>query len=132
MLTDNIFQTFFFFIPGQKFALLEEKVMLSSIFRNFHVKSCQTSEELFPIAELILRPGDGIEVILTNRRKETDVWKVHRSLYPQMSMLLIGTHLRDNCFIFYIQIYFYFCFHDIHLHYVLLCMKNHYNNVFVV
>ena len=73
MLTDNIFQTFFFFIPGQKFALLEEKVMLSSIFRNFHVKSCQTSEELFPIAELILRPGDGIEVILTNRRKETDV-----------------------------------------------------------
>ncbi|XP_045212702.1 cytochrome P450 4V2-like [Mercenaria mercenaria] len=58
---------------GQKFATMEMKVILSSIFRNFSVKSMQKREELCPLAELILRPGEGIKVILTQRRKETDV-----------------------------------------------------------
>ncbi|XP_052773305.1 cytochrome P450 4V2-like [Mya arenaria] len=50
---------------GQKFAMLEEKVILSTIFRNFSVKSMQDREELCPLAELILRPGNGIKVVLT-------------------------------------------------------------------
>nr|AFG26276.2 cytochrome p450 family 4 [Corbicula fluminea] len=56
---------------GQKFAILEEKVILSTIFRNFSVKSMQTREELLPTMELILRPAEGIKVILTQRKKET-------------------------------------------------------------
>jgi len=53
---------------GQKFALMEEKVILSSIFRKFNVESTQTREELHPMAELILRPENGIEVKLTPRK----------------------------------------------------------------
>ncbi|KAH3871404.1 hypothetical protein DPMN_034604 [Dreissena polymorpha] len=54
---------------GQKFALLEEKVILSNIFRNFSVKSMQKLDEMCPLAELILRPGEGVKVILTPRKK---------------------------------------------------------------
>ena len=53
---------------GQKFAMLEEKVVLSTIFRNFNVKSLQrTLEDLNPVEELILRPENGIIVALTPR-----------------------------------------------------------------
>jgi len=34
------------------------------------VKSMQTREELCPLAELILRPGDGIKVVLTARKQQ--------------------------------------------------------------
>nr|XP_022318084.1 cytochrome P450 4V2-like isoform X1 [Crassostrea virginica]XP_022318120.1 cytochrome P450 4V2-like isoform X1 [Crassostrea virginica] len=54
---------------GQKFAILEEKVMLSNIFRNFRVKSKQTREELFPIGDLIMRPEHGIFVELQPLRQ---------------------------------------------------------------
>ena len=49
--------------------MLEEKVMLATIFRNFSVKSLQEREDLKPMAELILRPEKGIIVQLTPRRK---------------------------------------------------------------
>nr|ACD75823.1 cytochrome P450 family 4 variant 1 [Cyphoma gibbosum] len=52
---------------GQKFAMMEEKVILSSIFRNFKVKSCQSREELLPVGELILRPQKGIFIELSAR-----------------------------------------------------------------
>ncbi|PIO73098.1 hypothetical protein TELCIR_04941 [Teladorsagia circumcincta] len=52
---------------GQKFALLEEKVVLSWIFRRFHVET----EEPFPgnraLPELILKPCNGFRVRLTKR-----------------------------------------------------------------
>ncbi|KAL4239904.1 Cytochrome P450 4V2 [Mactra antiquata] len=54
---------------GQKFALLEEKTILSSIFRAFTVKSMQEREDMCPLAELILRPGDGVKCILTPRNQ---------------------------------------------------------------
>jgi len=61
--TYSIFQ-----ISGQKFAILEEKVLLSSIFRNYGVQSTQARDELNPFFELMLRPADGIEVVLTRRK----------------------------------------------------------------
>jgi cytochrome P450 family 4 subfamily V len=54
---------------GQKFAILEEKVMLSNIFRNFTVTSKQTREELLPIGDLIMRPEYGIFVEIHPRQK---------------------------------------------------------------
>ncbi|KAK3095965.1 hypothetical protein FSP39_021393 [Pinctada imbricata] len=54
---------------GQKFALLEEKALLSAILRNFTVVSKQTREELCPVGDLILRPERGIQVELQARRK---------------------------------------------------------------
>ncbi|KAL8604238.1 hypothetical protein ACOMHN_014806 [Nucella lapillus] len=52
---------------GQKFALLEEKSVLSAIFRRFRVKPSQTREELLPVGELILRPHKGLYIELTTR-----------------------------------------------------------------
>ncbi|XP_048402526.1 cytochrome P450 4V2-like [Stegostoma tigrinum] len=52
---------------GQKFALMEEKVMLSSILRRFHVEAKQSREELHIVGELILRPQSGIWIELRHR-----------------------------------------------------------------
>nr|CAH0113238.1 unnamed protein product [Daphnia galeata] len=54
---------------GQRFALLEEKSILSAIFRNFHVRSLDKREEIILLAELILRPRDGIRVHLEPKKK---------------------------------------------------------------
>ena len=61
------FEYCYLMISGQKFAMNEEKVMLSAIFRNFHVKSCQKESELMPVGELVLRPEKGIWVELSAR-----------------------------------------------------------------
>ncbi len=59
----------FFSREGQKFALMEEKIILSSIFRNYHVKALDKREELILLIELILRPRDGIRLRLTPKQK---------------------------------------------------------------
>lgn len=53
---------------GQRFALMEEKVVLASILRRFTVEACQTREELRPVGELILRPEKGIWISLEKRK----------------------------------------------------------------
>ncbi len=54
---------------GQRFALMEEKSVLASIFRNFHVQSLDKRDEVVLLAELILRPRDGVRVYLTPKNK---------------------------------------------------------------
>ncbi|CAI5450736.1 unnamed protein product [Caenorhabditis angaria] len=54
---------------GQKFALLEEKILLSWIFRRFIVESQTKFPDEIPIAELVLKPLNGTSVILKNRQK---------------------------------------------------------------
>ncbi|CAH1794292.1 unnamed protein product [Owenia fusiformis] len=53
---------------GQKFAMMEEKVILSSLLRNYSIKSVQRRDEIRPLGELILRPDSGIRVRLTARK----------------------------------------------------------------
>ena len=57
-----------FFFSGQKFALMEEKVVLSSILRHFTVHSIQTTEDIKKSGELILRSIEGIWVKLELRQ----------------------------------------------------------------
>ncbi|XP_069833808.1 cytochrome P450 4V2 [Dendropsophus ebraccatus] len=52
---------------GQRFALMEEKVVLSAILRNFTVKASQSRDDLCLVGELILRPQDGILIELQKR-----------------------------------------------------------------
>ena len=49
---------------------MEEKSVLASIFRNFEVKSLDKREEIVLMAELILRPRDGIRVCLVPKKKK--------------------------------------------------------------
>jgi cytochrome P450 family 4 subfamily V len=52
---------------GQRFAMLEEKVMLSWILRRFRLKTSQTPDELNLSFEVILRSEHGAFVALENR-----------------------------------------------------------------
>lgn len=52
---------------GQKFAILEEKVILSSILRKYKVETIDRREDLTLMCEQILRPRDGIRIKLTER-----------------------------------------------------------------
>ncbi|XP_007126519.1 cytochrome P450 4V2 [Physeter macrocephalus] len=52
---------------GQKFAMMEEKTILSCILRHFWVESNQKREELGLAGELILRPSNGIWIKLKRR-----------------------------------------------------------------
>ncbi|XP_054460197.1 cytochrome P450 4V2 [Anoplopoma fimbria] len=56
---------------GQRFALMEEKVVLSSILRNFDIVACQKREDLQPVGDLILRPEKGIWIKLDKRKTQT-------------------------------------------------------------
>ncbi|XP_064098017.1 cytochrome P450 4c3-like isoform X1 [Macrobrachium nipponense] len=53
---------------GQKFALMEEKIVLTTILRKFRVESCTRREDLKLLGELILRPEDGNTMKLFPRK----------------------------------------------------------------
>lgn len=52
---------------GQKFAILEEKSVLSSILRKYRVEAIDRREDLTLLGELILRPKDGIHLKIVPR-----------------------------------------------------------------
>ncbi|CAJ0590681.1 unnamed protein product, partial [Cylicocyclus nassatus] len=53
---------------GQKFAILEEKTVLSWIFRRYSVESLDPFPDNRPLPEIILRPSKGFRVRLTKRK----------------------------------------------------------------
>lgn len=52
---------------GQKFAMYEEKSVLSSVIRNFKLSSVQQRDEISLVSELILKTHNGINVKLQRR-----------------------------------------------------------------
>ncbi|XP_049938559.1 cytochrome P450 4C1-like isoform X6 [Schistocerca serialis cubense] len=52
---------------GQKFAILEEKTVLSYVLRNFRVETVDRLEDLKLIGELVLRPMNGVNLRLWPR-----------------------------------------------------------------
>jgi cytochrome P450 family 4 len=47
---------------------MEEKVVLATVLRNFHLESLEKREDLVLIGELVLRPRDGVQVRLTPKQ----------------------------------------------------------------
>nr|AYA60069.1 cytochrome p450 C71 [Laodelphax striatellus] len=52
---------------GQKFAVLEEKTIISSILRKFRVESTEKQEDICLMMDLVLRPESGVKVKLYPR-----------------------------------------------------------------
>ena len=52
---------------GQKFALMEEKTVLSKIIRAFQIESVDSIDQVKPVIEIITRPKNGIRVKLQPR-----------------------------------------------------------------
>ena len=53
---------------GQRFAMMEEKIILATLLRRFNIKSLRTTEELECLQELITKPSNGIPVKLSIRK----------------------------------------------------------------
>lgn len=54
---------------GQRFAMMEEKIILATLLRRFNIKSLKTTEELQCQLELITKPANGIPVELKIREQ---------------------------------------------------------------
>ncbi|KAK7579876.1 hypothetical protein V9T40_000505 [Parthenolecanium corni] len=52
---------------GQKFAMLELKIILSQIFRNFEVESLQKMEDMKCMPDIVLRPELGVQMKMKKR-----------------------------------------------------------------
>jgi len=48
--------------------MMEQKVILSTIFRNFVIEAAEKREDIILLAELILRPKHGHRVKITPRK----------------------------------------------------------------
>ena len=55
------------FVAGRKYAMLKLKVLLSTVVRNFKVKSVVDPKDFKLQADIILKRSDGFHVILENR-----------------------------------------------------------------
>ena len=62
------YQKFFVFPVGQKFALMEQKVVLATVLRKFEIKSLQKIDEMRFVGELVLRSVDGVHVTFKKRQ----------------------------------------------------------------
>ena len=52
---------------GQKFALMEEKTVLSKLIRKFKFESLDKVDQVKPVIEIITRPHEGIRSRVTPR-----------------------------------------------------------------
>ncbi|XP_071439899.1 cytochrome P450 4c3 [Hetaerina americana] len=55
---------------GQRFAMLEEKAVVSSVLRKYRIKAVDRREDLTLLGELILRPKHGLRVQIFPRKTE--------------------------------------------------------------
>ena len=64
--TTNVHHSFL----GQRFALLEEKVLLSTLFRRFSFRATQTVDELQLSFEGLMRPAIPIQLTIEQRQRQ--------------------------------------------------------------
>ncbi|XP_033123120.1 cytochrome P450 4C1-like [Anneissia japonica] len=55
---------------GQRFGMMKIKVILSTLYRRFHLKSLQNGDrETRPVSELVVRPQNGLHINVTRRSR---------------------------------------------------------------
>lgn len=54
-------------ISGQRFAVMEEKVLLARLVRQFRFRATMTFQENRGLPELVLRPSRGVPLIVERR-----------------------------------------------------------------
>jgi cytochrome P450 len=62
---------------GQRYALMEEKTLMAWILRYFKIKSVHRRDQIRPKGELILRPNEGVHVVLELRRSPSFLNSTH-------------------------------------------------------
>jgi cytochrome P450 family 4 len=55
------------FLTGQKFAMFEEKAVLSSVLRKLRLQSLDRREDITLLLELVLRPQNAIRIQISPR-----------------------------------------------------------------
>lgn len=55
---------------GQKFAMMEQKIVIAKIIRRFYLKSVDPRDKLVIVGEMILRSLNGLRVVITKRNIE--------------------------------------------------------------
>ncbi|KAK7590720.1 hypothetical protein V9T40_002333 [Parthenolecanium corni] len=63
---------------GQKFATLEEKLLLSSLIRKYKIETLQNFDNISRVVELVLHPGNGIKVIEQKKREQEETKSLHK------------------------------------------------------
>lgn len=53
-----------FLFLGQKFALMEEKIIVALVLHHFHIQALHKPSDFALLPELILRPRDGIRLAM--------------------------------------------------------------------
>ena len=66
----NNFLFCFLFRSGQRYAIMELKTVLSSIIRNFRIKSINKTKDLQPVFGVSMSVHEGVHIELELRGKE--------------------------------------------------------------
>lgn len=80
--TQSYVPTFKF--AGQKFAMLEEKILLSTLLRRYKIEVVQKPEDLIMVTELLTRPGRGVKVKISRRFYENSPNALNLENLPQV------------------------------------------------
>lgn len=94
---------------GQKFAIMEEKVILAYFFHKYSVTSTDRTEDLRLMGDIILRPGDGVNVRIRKRNwqhansiSHTSKLQLYKWLFKYMEINLPATVMYGNVTFFMI------------------------------
>ncbi|KAF8763959.1 Cytochrome P450 4V2 like protein [Argiope bruennichi] len=62
---------------GQRFAMLEIKILLSSILRRYKMRSLDPRDKVHTLAEMVLRPSNGLRIQVRRRDQSFDFHSVY-------------------------------------------------------
>ncbi|RWS12117.1 cytochrome P450 monooxygenase-like protein [Dinothrombium tinctorium] len=74
---------------GQKFALLEQKIIVANVIKHFKVKAIDHRDKLVVTGEMVLRSRNGLRLLLTSRNQQKETF-VNQNAYDFGSDLTVS------------------------------------------